>query len=104
MKKEARPKPCLLFDRDTRLAYVAPVENDLAGVAGAHGGEACLVVTPVHAVSNDAGDIQAALEHHRHLVPGLVHLSAVDAANSELVEDDLVPVDGDVFGGDAEHG
>src|SRR6266851_3982838 len=102
--KKARPKPCLLFDGDSRLAYVAPVEDDLAGVAGAHGGEACLVVPPVHAVGDNTGDIQAALEHHRHLVPGLVHLSAVDATDGELVEDDLVPVDGDVFGGDAEHG
>ena len=49
-------------------------------------------------------DVQAALEHDRHLVPGLVHLAAVDAADGELIEDNLVPVDGDVFGGDAEHG
>ena len=55
-------------------------------------------------MGDDAGDVEAALEHDGHLVPGLVHLAAVDAADGELVEDDLVPVDGDVFGRDAEHG
>ena len=79
------------------LADVAPVEDDFAGVAGAHGGESLLVVSPVHAVGNDAGDVEAGFEHDGHHVPGLVHFAAVDSADGELVEDDLVPVDGDVF-------
>src|SRR5580704_3280014 len=89
---------------DEDSAHVAPVEDNFARVAGAHGVEALLVVAPVHAVGDDAGDVETTLKHDRHLVPGLVHLAAVDAADGELVEDDLVPVDGDVFGGDAEHG
>ena len=85
-------------------AHVAPVEDDFAGVAGAHGVEALFIVAPVHAMCDDLGDVETALEHDRHLVPGLVHLAPVDAADGELVEDDLVPVDRDVFGWDAEHG
>ena len=34
---------------------VAPIENDLAGVAGAHGGEALFVIAPVHAMGDDRG-------------------------------------------------
>src|SRR6266853_1058538 len=83
------------------LGHVAPIEDDLAGVAGAHRVEALFIVAPVHPVGDDAGDVEAALEHDSHLVPGLVHLAPVDAANGELVEDDLVPVDGDIFGRDA---
>ena len=44
------------------------------------------------------------LQHHGHLVPGLVHLPAVDALDREHVEDDRVPVDGHLALGDAEHG
>jgi hypothetical protein len=87
-----------------RSGYVAPVEDYFAGVAGAHGSEAIFVVAPVHAVSDDGGDVEAGLEHDGHHVPGLVHLAAVDSAEGELVEDDLVPVDGDLLGGDSEHG
>lgn len=86
-----------------RSGDVAPVEDDLAGVSGTHGVEALLVVAPVKAVGDDPGDVEAALQHDGHLVPGLVHLATVDSADGELVEDDLVPVDGDVLGGDAEH-
>ena len=43
------------------------------------------------------------MQHDRHLVPGLVHLAAVDALDGEHVEDDGVPVDGHLFGGDAQH-
>jgi hypothetical protein len=85
------------------LAYIAPIEDDFAGVAGAHGVEALFVIAPVEAVSDDLRDVETALEHDRHLVPGLVHFAAVDAADGELVEDYLVPVDGNVFGRDAEH-
>ena len=44
------------------------------------------------------------LQHHRHLVPGLVHLAAVDAFDREHVEDDGVPVDRHRLRRDAEHG
>ena len=56
------------------------------------------------AVRDHRADVQARLEHDGHLVPGLVHLAAVDALDRDHVEDDGVPVDGDLAGGDAEHG
>ena len=84
--------------------YVAPVEDNFARIAGAHSVEALFVVAPVHAVGDDLRDVEAALEHNGHLVPRLVHLAAIDAPDGELVEDDLIPVDRDVFGWDAEHG
>ncbi len=42
---------------------------------------------------NDGPDIQAGLQQDGHLVPGLVHLAAVDALNGEHVENHLPPVD-----------
>ena len=39
-------------------------------------------------------DVQAALEHDGHFVPGFVHFAAVDALDREHVEDHGVPVDG----------
>ncbi len=38
-------------------------------------------------------DVKTALQHRHHLVPGLVHLTSVDALYRQAVEDDLVPVD-----------
>jgi hypothetical protein len=86
------------------LTNVAPVKDDFARVAGAHGIEALFVVAPVEAMGDDLRDVEAALEHDCHLVPGLVHLATINAADGQLVEDDLVPIDGDVFRWDAEHG
>src|SRR5437773_11300942 len=47
--------------------------------------------------------VQAALEHDGHLVPGLIHLAAVDAFDSQHVENDFVPIDGNRFGRNTEH-
>ncbi len=47
-------------------------------------------------------DVQPRLEHHGHLVPGLVHLPAVDAPEREQLEHDLVDVERDLLGGDAQ--
>jgi hypothetical protein len=57
----------------------------------------------MEAVSNDRFDVKAALQHHRHFVPGLIHLAAVNTFDRQHVEDDLVPVNGHGFGRDAEH-
>src|SRR6188474_3894921 len=46
--------------------------------------------------------IEPALQHRRHLVPGLEHLAAVDALDDEALEDHLVPVDGGVARRNAE--
>ena len=47
-------------------------------------------------------DVQPGLEHDRHLVPGLVHLAAVDAPQRQQLEDDRVDVERDLPGRDAE--
>ncbi|SPF34488.1 hypothetical protein SBA4_150005 [Candidatus Sulfopaludibacter sp. SbA4] len=49
-------------------------------------------------------DVQARLQHDRHLVPRLVHLTAVNALDGEHVEDHGAPVDGHLFGGNPQHG
>ena len=54
------------------------------------------------AVGDRRADVEPRLEHHRHLVPGLVHLPAVDAAERQHLEDDLVEVERDLGGRDAE--
>jgi len=45
-------------------------------------------------VGNDAGNIQAALKHGGHLVPGLKHLTAVNTFKKEAFEDNFGPVYG----------
>ena len=52
---------------------------------------------------DDRGDVQAALQHHGHHVPGLVHLPSVDAPERELIEDHRVPVDRERLLGKPEH-
>ena len=47
-------------------------------------------------------DVEPRLEHDRHLVPGLVHLAAVDAPQRQHLEDDRVDVERDLLGRDAE--
>src|SRR5688572_16652915 len=48
-------------------------------------------------------DIQAGLEHHRHLVPGLIHLAAVDSFDRQHIEHHRVPVDGHLLFGNPQH-
>ena len=55
-------------------------------------------------VGEDRRHVEAALEHAAHLVPGLEHLSAVDALEDEALEDHAAPVDGDFARRDAEDG
>ena len=74
-------------------SLLRPVQNNLTGVAGVHCFKACFKVAYVVAVGYDACDVEAALEHSLHLVPGFVHLTAVDTLDGEAVEDDLVPVE-----------
>ncbi len=81
-----------------------PVQDDFTGLAGLHGFEAFGEFGVVQAVSDYGADIESALQHYGHLIPGLVHFAAVDTVNCKHIEDDLSPVDGDICGGDAEHG
>src|SRR4051794_26539701 len=80
-----------------------PVEDHAPGVPGHHDLEALLELAPGEVVGDDRLDVEAALEHHVHLVPGLVHLAAVDPLDGEHGEDHRVPVDGHLLVGDAQH-
>src|SRR5260221_13522718 len=81
-----------------------PVEEDAPGVPGVYPLEGALELRVGETVCDHGLDVEAAVEHHRHLVPGLVHLAAVDALDREHAEDDDVPVDGDLARGDSQHG
>ena len=81
-----------------------PGQHNLAAIALQHGVEALLEIMARVAVRDDRADVQARLEHDGHLVPGFVHLPAINALEIEHVEDDDVPVDGEFLVGDAEHG
>ena len=54
-------------------------------------------------MGDDGRKIEPRLDHHRHLVPSLENLAAIDALDREHVEHDLVPVDGNITRGNAEH-
>src|SRR5207249_4406030 len=69
----------------------SPLENHLARLAGKHLIESFLEVRIIEAVSNHGREIEAALNHDGHHVPGLVHLPSIDALDSEHVENDQVP-------------
>src|SRR5436190_1319041 len=73
-----------------------PIENHLAGLATQHRGKALLELREMKAVCDDRLDVEAALQHHGHLVPGFVHLAAVDSFDGEHVEHDFIPIDGDL--------
>src|SRR5437868_15180713 len=55
-----------------------PVEDDLAGLAGDRRGEALLIIGVRQAVGDERIEVQARLEHGRHLVPGLENLAPVN--------------------------
>ncbi len=86
-----------------RTACLIPIENDFTGITGTHHFETFCKFRKVQAVRDDRADVKAALKHHRHLVPGLIHLPAVDAFDREAAEDHSVPVNRDRLGRDAEH-
>src|SRR5689334_20164937 len=48
--------------------------------------------------------VQTGLQHYRHLVPGLVNLTAVDALDGQHVKDYRAPVDREITLGDAQAG
>src|SRR5256886_5704096 len=54
-------------------------------------------------VRNDRLYIQPTLQHHRHFIPGFIHLASVNAFDRQHVEHNFIPVDGHWLGGNAEH-
>src|SRR5208283_532974 len=89
----------------TRSPFQSPAERICSSwLARAHGVESLLELPEPVTVSDHRVDVQARLKHHGHLVPGLVHLAAVNPADGDHVEHDGLPVDRDVLGRNAEHG
>src|SRR5512144_2547148 len=86
------PAVCTPLSPRTEPAFPAvigpriPLHDDLARFAGARGGERGFVLAEREAVGDRRADVQPRLEHHGHLVPGLVHLPAVDALHGEHLE------------------
>src|SRR5690606_4696673 len=76
-------KSCLLRVRS------APVEHDLAGLARPRYVKPLLEAVRAHFMRQHGRDVQAALQHGDHLVPGLEHLAAVDALDEQSLEDHL---------------
>jgi quercetin dioxygenase-like cupin family protein len=75
-----------------------------AGVAAVHHLERALEVRVGEPVRDHGLDVEPVVQHDRHLVPGLVHLPAVDALDGQHAEDHGVPVDGHLARGDPQHG
>ena len=55
------------------------MEQNLARPARAHHFEGFLVFAETEAMRNDGLDVEAALDQHGHLVPGVIHFAAVNA-------------------------
>src|SRR5262245_10606393 len=70
------------------LLAVGPVEDHLSCLPGAGCLERPLEVGGGEAVRDHGRDVEPGLQHHRHLVPGLVHLAAIDPLHRQHVEDD----------------
>src|SRR6056297_636053 len=68
------------------LSVLLPIENDLARFAAVHDCEALFELPIVQAVGDDGRNIQPRIDHHRHLVPGLVHFATVDSLEGQHVE------------------
>src|SRR6185295_19503807 len=88
--------------RAPKVSGSLPLHHDLARLAAAHDVEGPRELGVMQLVCNDGSYIETALQQAGHLVPSLEHLPAIDALDGEALEDDLVPVDGDVFGWNAE--
>ena len=50
------------------------------------------------------GDVEPRLQQDGHLVPGFVHLPAIDSFDGQHIEYDVAPVDRHIFRRDPEHG
>src|SRR6266568_7724146 len=83
---------------------VGPGEDHLAAQTALHGGERRLIIRHGEPVRDHAGDIDARLDQHCHLVPGLKHLPPVDPPDRDHVQDQVSPVDGELAGGQPEQG
>src|SRR4051794_19177940 len=72
-----------------------PIQNHLAAVTAPHRGEALFKVPPCQSMGNHWRNVETGLQHHGHLVPGLIHFTSIYAFHCKHVEDHLTPVDRD---------
>ncbi|VTR67535.1 hypothetical protein DESC_610118 [Desulfosarcina cetonica] len=81
-----------------------PIEDDLARLAGMHHLKSLHEIIHGKAMGDHGRNVQPALEHAGHFVPGLEHLTAIDAFQLQPLEDDLGQVQGDLAAGNAQNG
>src|SRR5579885_1664585 len=67
-------------------------QDDFGRIAANHRLKAFFKLGVVKAMGDHRANIQTGLQHDGHLVPGLVHLPAVDSLDGQHVEDDGPPV------------
>src|SRR6266436_5878076 len=80
-----------------------PLQDDFAGLAGKHDIKPFLEFGIMESVSDHRVDIKSALQHDSHFVPGLVHLTAVNAFDGEHRENNRIPIYRHLFFGDPKH-
>src|SRR5436190_23752261 len=64
---------------------LGPGQNDLAAVARQHRVETLLELLPWKAMRDDRTNVEPRLQEHRHVIPRLIHLAAIDAFEGEHV-------------------
>src|SRR5712692_5247379 len=87
-----------------RTNLAGPVHDDLAALTRPHHVERFREILRREAVRDDRRDVEPALEHRAHAVPGLEHLAPVDPLQREAAEDHMIPADRDLLARDAEQG
>src|ERR1019366_1503792 len=79
------------------LSDTSQVQNHFARLSRDHRVKSLLKVVERESVRNHRRNIQSRLDHHRHLVPRVIHLPAIDALDRDHVEDHLPPVHRDLL-------
>src|SRR5450755_4183712 len=80
-----------------------PVQHNLAATSALHQLKTLAVCGGGKAVGDDLADIEAALEHRQHLVPGFEHFAAVDTLHRQHLQNQRRPVDRERLCRKAEH-
>jgi hypothetical protein len=90
------PRPAAEWLNSVRSCPLVPVlveiENYLAGRPGVQGLEPLFEILEGQPVGDDGADIQPAAQHGDGLVPGLEHLPAIDALDSNPLENRFVQI------------
>src|SRR5215472_18374466 len=73
------PRSAASNSANPAASHRRPVQDHLARVPRHHHFEALLKFAVVETVRNHRRNVHTRLQQHAHLVPGLVHLPAVDA-------------------------